>query len=488
MVRLFFVFWMLLSALAAQAFAQSAVPGLRGSETGFADSDTQEAEESSGQVRELNPAQSNVFALRPGVNSAEAEDGSTGLGAGRVSTPIRPFSDRLAAVARTNTSGNGGLDDSVFGGDTTFDQAEGFRLGTFTLTPELTITGNFSDNISQSASGTGGREFSVSPDLSVTSDWSRHELNASLRGSYNSSSEEIDGDDYSLAAAANLRLDISRATTGNSAVSYTYFREDGSSADSPSATTHVSQYSGSVGITQDAGRVAATLSLGADRSTYTTEDSSSDNGRNNTVYSASLRLQSVDRAVFLPFAEGSLLLRRFDESCSDSLCERRDANGYEFRGGLTIASGPKLSGEVSAGWRVEKLEDNRLNDLSGLLLDASIAWSPTRLTSVTAGLGTSFSATDLDTSAGSITHSGDLRVAHAFSDRLVGETGLGYSRRTFEGLPITEKTTTGFAGATFAVTRNVAITGRYTHRRFDSSQSGSDYTENSVEAGLRIRR
>ncbi|MEO0980382.1 MAG: outer membrane beta-barrel protein, partial [Pseudomonadota bacterium] len=210
-------------------------------------------------------------------------------------------------------------------------------------------------------------------------------------------------------------------------------------------------------------------------------------GRDNTLYSANLRLDMDTGSVFTPFVEGSLLLRRFDEACSDSLCEKRDANGYQLRGGLSIASGPKITGNIGVGWRIEDIEDDRLDDLSGLVVDGSLVWSPSRLTTVTAGLGTNFVATDIDTSSGSIIYSGDLRVAHAFSDRLVAETGVGYSYRTYEGVSIEEKTLTGFGGVTFALTRNTALIVDYTHRRFDSSQDGSDYTENAIEAGVRFR-
>ncbi|MCV0429676.1 MAG: outer membrane beta-barrel protein, partial [Roseibium sp.] len=143
--------------------------------------------------------------------------------------------------------------------------------------------------------------------------------------------------------------------------------------------------------------------------------------------------------------------------------------------------------ELGVGWRIEDIEDDRLDNLSGLVVDGSLVWSPSRLTTITAGVGTSFQATDIDGASGSIIYSGDIRLAHAFSDRFVGETGVGYSYRTYEGVSIEESTLTGFGGLTFALTQNVALTADYTHRRFDSSQDGSDYTENAIEAGLRFR-
>ncbi|GAB4514586.1 MAG: hypothetical protein Tsb0019_12670 [Roseibium sp.] len=472
---------------AVPAAAQSVLGDLRGSESPEGALDPESTSDRAAEAADPNPTRSNVYSLRATLNAAAAETGSTGLGTNGRVTPVRPFSDRIAAVDRSVPLSGGGIDDSVFGGDTTFDAAEGIRLGSFTLTPELGLSTGWTDNTSRSASGTSGGLYRISPDLSLTSDWSRHQFDASLRGTYTGYPDRPDDDDASVFAAANLRLDISEATRVTTSLAYSYtLEEDGSAESSSGGTDHNHQLSGDLSATRSVGIVAATAAFGVDRNLYTT-DGGSESARNNTLYSASLRLDGNTGSIISPFAEGSLLLRRFDDSCSDSLCEKRDANGYQLRGGVTIASGPKITGELGAGWRIEDIEDSRLDDLSGLIVDATLVWSPSRLTTVTAGLGTSFEATDIDGASGSIIYSGDLRLAHAFSDRLAGETGVGYSLRNYEGVSIEERTLTGFGGVTVALTRNVALTADYTHRRFDSSQEGSDYSENTVEAGLRFR-
>ncbi|MHA7776383.1 outer membrane beta-barrel protein [Roseibium sp. M-1] len=471
---------------AVPAAAQTTLSDLRGSDAPLGASDSETAVDAAAAPAEQNPAQSNVFSLRPSLNSATAETGSSGLGtAGRV-TPVRPFADRIAAVDRAVPLGDSAIDDSVFAGDTTFDAAEGIRLGSFTFTPQLTATSGYTDNRSQSSSGSAGSFYRLSPDLSLTSDWSRHELDLAFRGSYTGYPGDTDDNEGDVFAAGNLRLDISEATQVTTSVSYTYSQEDDGSAESSGSTDTNQLLSGNVSATRRVGILAATASVGADHNLYSSE-TVSESGRDNTLYSASLRLDGNTGSILSPFVEGSLLLRRYDDTCSDALCEKRNANGYQVKGGVTIASGPKVTGELGAGWRIENIEDSRLEDLSGLVVDASLVWSPSRLTTVTAGLGTSFEATDIDNASGSIIYSGDLRLAHAFSDRLVAETGVGYSYRTYEGVSIEERTLTGFGGLTFALTKNIALTTDYTHRRFDSSQDGSDYTENAVEAGLRFR-
>jgi len=470
----------------AMVFAQSAFPDLRGSDDPSAIVADDDGRANAQTPAELSPARSNVFALRPAINMAEEEEGSTGLGAAGRVEPVRPFSDRLAAVTRVGSSDDGGIDETVFAGDTVFDAAEGIRLGSFTLTPQLTVTTGYTDNTSRTAEGTGGSLYRIAPDISLTSDWVRHQLDASLRGSFVGYPGNSDDNQVNGAAGASLRLDISEATQGLGEIRYGISQEESGTAESTGDTTLIHEGNLDIGLTRRVGLIAATAGLGADRVIYDSDDAA-ESGRDNTVYSANLRLDGNAGGMLSPFVQGSLLLRRYDQTCSDSICEKRDANGYELRGGLAMAAGPKLVGEASVGWRLEDIEDSRLKDLSGLIVNGSLVWSPSRLTTVTAGVGTSFSATDIDNASGSIIYSGDLRLAHAFSDRWVGEAGVGYSYRTYEGVAIDESTLSGFGGMTFALTQNVAVTANYIHRRFESTEPGRDYNENAIEAGLRFR-
>ncbi len=485
----FLTLWVLVVLAFAQVegpFAQTALTDLRGTDDLDDDLFGEDVREDAAAPVGSNPAQSNVFALRRDINMAEEETGSTGLGAAGRTDPVRPFADRLAAVTRAIPTNEGGIDQTINTGDTIFDAPEGIRLGSFTLIPQLTLTGGYSDNTARSASGRPGGLYRIAPDIALSSDWVRHQLDLSLRGSYIAYPGNTDDDRINGSAVASLRLDVSEATQVDGDISYSISREESGSAESTGDTTLIHQGNIDLGATRSVGLVAATAAVGADRTIYDS-DNSVQSGRDNTVYSASLRLDGNAGGLLSPFTQGSLLLRRFDRTCSDSICEKRDANGYELRGGLAIAAGPKLVGEASVGWRLEDIKDDRLKDLSGLIVNGSLVWSPSRLTTVTAGVGTSFTATDIDNASGSIIYSGDLRLAHGFSDRWVGELGLGYSYRTYEGVQIEENTLTGFGGTTYALTQNVALTANYTHRRFQSSQVGRDYNENAVEAGLRFR-
>ncbi|MBL6432421.1 MAG: outer membrane beta-barrel protein [Alphaproteobacteria bacterium] len=140
-----------------------------------------------------------------------------------------------------------------------------------------------------------------------------------------------------------------------------------------------------------------------------------------------------------------------------------------------------------AGWRSETLDDTRLARLEGLTVDGSLIWSPTRLTTVTATLATNLAPSTISGTPGSLLYSGDLRLAHGFSDAVSGEVGIGLSRRDYAGIRLIEDEASATAALTWALTSNVAVQGRYTFRRFSSTTPGAGYSENAIEGGLRFR-
>ncbi|MBO0346988.1 outer membrane beta-barrel protein [Roseibium sp. CAU 1637] len=452
-----------------------------------------------------------VFALRafedpaPGVATLN-QGASTGLSGGAKLVPVARFSERVNSVGRQQraegngvagraapasaqgaaggSSGGVGTTAEAFDGETRFDAPVGLRVGTFTIFSEASLRGGYSDNLSQTRGGEAGSYVVVEPSVTARSNWARHELSLNLNGSLTTYSTGLDPEKSILAGTA-LRLDIDPSLTGTGNLSYAYSQESNSTAESAGGVEDVHEISGELGLARELPLATVRGRVGAVRSQYAGASGSSSE-RNNTLYSTGLRLDANTGAILRPFTSADLLLRRFDASCNSD-CEKRNSWGYEMRLGTRVDYGAKLAGDISAGWRAEHLDDETLGDLSGLVAGANLVWSPTRRTTVTAGVNTTFATTTIAGSSGSAIYAGDMRLAHDFSDRLAGELGAGVSLRHYEGVGIDEVTATGLAGLTFAVTRNAALQAKYTYRAFTSSQGGSDYDENSIEAGVRIR-
>lgn len=478
----------------AISVAQAQPLGLRGGLDADAALQPAAAVEASGPFgSEFDDQESTSEAAQPDRAIARTSEDVVPLAQAGRTRAVQPFSVRVLAVTRRTSAGDSGpIGDEVFDGETVRDRPQGIRVGTFLLYPELYTGIGWSDNVDNETGGRSGPLYRINPSLRGQSDWLRHSLTFSLSGTYTGYPDQPDDDNPTGSASVDLALDVADGTVFGIGGRYSLTMEDASSAESGGTDQDVHSLGGSLSLRRSLGLVGVELRGDVDHTSYTnstgeTTDATSD--RNNTVLSASLRLDGLAGAMISPFAEATALSRIYDTTCADPFnCEDRNATGYALRAGLVYDGGSKLRGEISIGWRSEDLEDGSLPNLEGLLLDGSLIWSPTRLTTVTGTLSTSFDASTIPGASGSILYSGDVRVAHAFSDALVGEIGVGYSERRYQGISLEERQTIATAGVTWAVTDHVALLTNYTYTRFTNSDPGGDYDSNTIEAGVRIRR
>ena len=132
--------------------------------------------------------------------------------------------------------------------------------------------------------------------------------------------------------------------------------------------------------------------------------------------------------VLRPFVEVAVGRREFDHSEDDSGFERSSTWG-ELRGGIVIDRGDKISGEASVGYRREDIEDDELDDLNVFLANASILWSPRRLTEVRVDLTTDSRRPARPFTSASVIYAGSVTLARSLTPRVRAETGIGLSAR-----------------------------------------------------------
>lgn len=58
----------------------------------------------------------------------------------------------------------------------------------------------------------------------------------------------------------------------------------------------------------------------------------------------------------------------------------------------------------------------------------------------------------------------------------------------YEGIALTERTLTAFAGVEYFINRNISLTGRYRHVNLDSTDVARGYDADEVRLGLRVRQ
>ncbi|HEX2256033.1 MAG TPA: outer membrane beta-barrel protein [Afifellaceae bacterium] len=372
--------------------------------------------------------------------------------------------------------------------------APGVALGSFVLRSTIDIGVTASDNIHLSRLKQSAVGWLVAPDIDLRSDWQRHEIAFELRGTalfYDDEGlNELDGE-----ARLSGRYDITDGSAIDAAIGAFSGTDDFTDPDLPQGAAERPAFRGltaELGASHTLGRIGLRLAGGAERIEY--EDVPLVGGgtaglddRNNTEVGLRLRASYRASEALQPFVEAAVGRVDYDRTV-DTAGFRRSGDWRELTGGLVFDLGPKLSGEVAAGYRSEQADDPRLEPLDGIVASAALLWSPRRLTDVRLELSTETARSTLPGVAGSHIRSALVAVERRIRDDLELEAGLFFSRESFVGLDLTEDTLGGYAEIAYHLNRYASLVGRYEYERLDSSALANPVAENVASVRVRLRR
>ena len=362
----------------------------------------------------------------------------------------------------------------------------GIRSGGMVYLPKVELRAGWTNNGERTRGGGDARYLEIAPELVGKSDWSRHSLELSLRGTYR---DYVGGDieaEPSLSALAKGRLDLRETTAIALSAGYDLTREEAFDPDVAGVVDRplIHGLSGSIGLAEEVGSFEVKPLASVARTIY--ERDTSGASRNSTLLEGGLRLTHLGGTLH-PFVEGLALRRLYDDEV-DGNGQRRAALGGELRGGLEFDYDEILTGEVAVGYRREKLKEPSLADLEGWTLAGDVTWTVSALTKVTVDARTDFNPSTVLGASGSVRHQADIRLSHALRRNVVVDLGLALGREAYTGLDRTDTTLEASAGATYKINRTAAVTARARHERFATTVPGEDYTANSFEVGLTLQR
>lgn len=391
--------------------------------------------------------------------------------------------------------------------------AQGIRLGNLTIRPSIEIglsgsrtTSNVDQGgttgLTQQRSETVTNENAIS--LLVNSDWSRHALEAELNGTF---PVAISGsaDEPTYSALANLRLDVSSATTLTLGAEITARSEDPQSAAYQDATNQAlnpgvtganepttNLYAGTASLAHDFGGVFTQISASIGRLEYSAArlnngTSVSQSDLNSTDYNFRLRGGYALSGVLSPFVEFNYGLRRTDDTL-DSSGINRNSKRYGVQVGALVDMGEKLNGELAVGYGVEKLDDDRFAATKGLNVSAELNWSPLRGTDVNLDVSTQFQPSGIADVAGSLTYATEIGLQHRLTSRLTGNAAFGIQYEDFSGPRDDQTTLSGEIGLLYNFNRFMALTGRLRHEQQYSANPEQRESTSSAFVGLRFQR
>jgi hypothetical protein len=439
------------------------------------------AEESASDRGGRRPAQSAAQKQNPKENPNQQPHAATFANA---AYPVGPLDDPPALPVRRRLS----PDEDLFA-------PTGLHAGTFMLRPAVETTVGYDSNPARSATGKSSWFAVVAPELLASSNWSRHELTANIRGSYTDYESASSLNRPSLDARVNGRVDVTPLTRLDLETRVIVGTDNPGSPNIQAGLAKLPIYTtvgGTAGLGQRFNRVEVTLRGGVDRtvyqqSTFTDGTTASNADRDFDRYFGELRASYELTPGVKPFVETGADQRVHDLAI-DRSGVRRDSDGRYVKAGTTFELERTLTGDVALGWVERSYEDPTLPRISGLTFDASLTWLASALTTVKLTARTTVDETILIGVAGAFTREVALEIDHAFRRWLIAAFKISGATIEYVGSPRADERYAASALITYKLTRELWLKGEYRHEWRNSNLAGNDYQADMLLLGARLQR
>lgn len=370
--------------------------------------------------------------------------------------------------------------------------ALGIRAGSMILRPAIEVGGGYDTNAARSgARRKGSALYRTEAELAATSDWSRHQLDLGLRGSFTGYTSATNANRPEGDARIALRLDATRDLAIDGALTARIDTENPNSANLPGGVSKRTPFystGAALGATQRFGRLALTLRGTLDRTDYADAEAGgvavSQRARNLTTYGLRLRAGYEVTPGITPFAE-ALVDRRVHDLGADAFGFRRDSTGTTLRIGSSFELARNLTGEASAGYIMRAYEDARLAHLRAPALDAALIWSISPLTSLNLRAQSEIAETTLAGSSGARVYRGTATLTHAFLRNFTATAVLGFSKSDYEGVNRRESGINSGLRLEYKFNRMLALRTTYGFEHLNVNLPGESYNAHTFMLGMR---
>lgn len=373
--------------------------------------------------------------------------------------------------------------------------ATGVKWGSFIIRPTIEQGLTATTNGDSSSAGTSALLSETALRFTAASDWRE---NAATIDGYGIFRETVSGypvHDAQGRIEGQLDLDLDHELRAIAKLGYEAVPE---SASSPDAIAGVSTQplrqtiDGSIGVEKAVGKMQYTLTGAVSHDFYgdaklSDGTSLSQKDQDNTLYTATLRTGYEISPALTPFTEIEVGRRAYDQRIDNEGFERSSTR-LGARAGLQLDMGEKLSGEFSAGWLREAIDDNSLEAISGATLNADLKWSPQRGTTIGLTGKTTVETTTTSGESGDILYSGRFTGERVIRSDLTANAALGLDWRDYVGIDGHDRILSAEAGLTWWLNRYAGLTSRVRTEKLTSNLPGRDYTANSIFVGVKVQR
>ncbi|WP_375409278.1 outer membrane beta-barrel protein [uncultured Methylobacterium sp.] len=413
-----------------------------------------------------------------------------------VPLPAASFAPNLLPLAGLSTPG--AVLNAALRRPLTVDDAYaplGLRVGTFTVLPSLQQSIGYDTNPEQvvNRSARGSAALRTDAELNFRSDWSAHELAGELRGGYSGYPDNQSANRPNGAGNVRLRLDANRDTRIDVEGRFLIDTQRAGSPDLNATVAGrpiIASYGTTIGLTETFNRLQVSLRGLIDRSEF--EDARLSNGtvlsqadRNLNQFGLRLRAAYEISPVISPFVDLLGNTRVYDQRF-DSNGIRRDSDGVTLSAGAAFALTRFVAGEISAGFEHRTYEDPSLRDLTAPVINASLIWTASPLTTVRLTAATGIVETSLVGSSGVRTQVATLEVQHDLLRNLSLTVGGSYLTSDYDRIAISEQGFSATARLDYRFNRWLTMRGSYIYQQINSTTSGASFSSNTWLLGLRV--
>jgi len=190
---------------------------------------------------------------------------------------------------------------------------------------------------------------------------------------------------------------------------------------------------------------------------------------------------------FLPFAEFGADARRYD-GATDALGYQRDSVGVSAKAGFTLNFSQLLTGEASIGYGERNYQDPRLARAEAPLVDASLIWSATPLTTLTLKVQSALNDSILAGASADINRVYTIDVSHALTRAItLGLTGT-YGTDEFVGVATRDANESLGLKAEYHVNRDVVLRASATRQIYLSNLPNQGSVADIFLLGIRLQQ
>ena len=370
----------------------------------------------------------------------------------------------------------------------------GIKAGQFVIFPEVEVAGLATRNAQLSPNPRADVAIETRPSVRVVSNWRRHAIEFRANGNFSGYNELSSENNKGYHLETRGRIDVTRRTNVQLELSRDVSQESRQVLEAAlsggRADVTVDELRGS--FNHRFNRLSVQLRGSVSDIAYGAVDTdgvvATNGDRDYMRTTQDVRATWEFKPTLLGFTEVGLDQRGFKTtSFSDGIS--RSSKGERYKVGISLGNtGAILRGEASLGWGRQRPDDSRLQDVSGVLVDANVAWRVTALTSAIFTARTDLASSTITGTAGSVSRTGGLEVRHQFRQNLIASAGISYTVNGYSGLAIEERDLRGTLGLEYFVNRDTVLFGRYQHTAFDTTSPSGDYSNDEIRVGVRLRR